>query len=146
MLPQCVVKSNGVFIEIMYENLIDHARKSDWVFIKIIYENLMECSLRSCMEWFDIAQNCMDQVRKWSVKNIDEYQLGILSLSLLFSMILQVIFFRNILDRFGYSKKALCKLNFVRNIYLFTDCIFSLFIGTRSNHYDCAVIPAMLWL
>ncbi|XP_078327033.1 uncharacterized protein LOC111126690 isoform X1 [Crassostrea virginica] len=35
--------------------------------------------------------NCMDQVRKRSVKNIDEYQLGILSLSLLFSMILQIL-------------------------------------------------------
>ena len=35
----------------------------------------------------------MDQLRKLSVSGIDEYHLGILSLSLLFSMILQVIFY-----------------------------------------------------
>lgn len=78
MLQQSVVKSNGVFIKIMYENLIDHVRKSDWVFIKIIYEKfngvfieVMYGMIWYCTELYGPSEKTECKEHRWiPIRNI----------------------------------------------------------------------------
>ena len=80
----------------------------------------------------------MDPLKKMSVDNIEEYQLSLLSFSLLFAIILQVkvLFAWKIVWKLG-------KLNYIILNSIYILLCFFIHIGNRCNHGDCADVPTV---